>query len=560
MPHFISPEERAYMSPSSSPDTSPDPFASSNDSSPLSSPSLEPIDLHDPPSPPTGVVSHPFAGSTHATRRPPLYEKKPDVPIATPSGTSPSSSGLLDVMGTSTLSRFDRKAAVPAHEEVGNQIGKIEDWEASLWEDKISWAIDNAAGNFDLMNENLTCIPLRIGDLANLVLMPDKQPGPTARSFTRSHTAPATSAPFSQRRSLFFGGQDNELKLFLAQNQISSLPAELFTLQNLTVLSLRNNSLTYLPPQIAQLRSLRELNVANNRLTLLPAEMTAMRLEVLAVSPNPFLPDPAAQRKDKNETRVHSVGPVKPKSGRVTPLTELILRYLISPAPAPSSLDPPHLASSSCSLLNTPSGSPPTQRRALTRDSTPTNLAHYFQLPIPESIKLRPDFMQILASSVPGAVSVSSPSKPRKSLQTASDTNMSSDGSSDTLLEDRLLKSPATDGKAEILGMSRCPAPHHYYNEFPGEEREEGDWVWNGAAFVLPAEERVVWVENIAGVKVGSAYAGIPLLWRGCCAGCLDFLAPRNSSLQEGASSDDQARPAEEEVISVDGDGDIVMA
>ena len=64
---FISPEDRAYMSPSSSPGGSPS-ASSFVDSSPLASPSLQPLDLNRPPTP-LGIT-HPFAGSTHATTHP----------------------------------------------------------------------------------------------------------------------------------------------------------------------------------------------------------------------------------------------------------------------------------------------------------------------------------------------------------------------------------------------------------------------------------------------------------------------------------------------------------
>ncbi|CAK4012391.1 leucine rich repeat domain [Lecanosticta acicola] len=63
------------------------------------------------------------------------------------------------------------------------------------------------------------------------------------------------------------------IKLFLARNRISSLPPELFRLENITVLSLRNNELTELPPSIGRLRRLQELNIAGNNIALLPWEL-----------------------------------------------------------------------------------------------------------------------------------------------------------------------------------------------------------------------------------------------------------------------------------------------
>ena len=66
------------------------------------------------------------------------------------------------------------------------------------------------------------------------------------------------------------------LQLFLQKNRLRRLPAELWNLENLTVLSLRNNKLTYIPPSIARLKHLRELNLACNRLRYLPWELLTL--------------------------------------------------------------------------------------------------------------------------------------------------------------------------------------------------------------------------------------------------------------------------------------------
>jgi Leucine rich repeat len=84
------------------------------------------------------------------------------------------------------------------------------------------------------------------------------------------------------------------LQLYLAHNSLRRLPRELWTLNNLSVLSLRNNKLTSLPPSIARLASLVELNVAGNRLRWLPWELLRLlapngSLRILTVCPNPFL-------------------------------------------------------------------------------------------------------------------------------------------------------------------------------------------------------------------------------------------------------------------------------
>ncbi|KAF2159041.1 hypothetical protein M409DRAFT_71288 [Zasmidium cellare ATCC 36951] len=84
------------------------------------------------------------------------------------------------------------------------------------------------------------------------------------------------------------------IKLFLARNQLRSLPAELFRLENVTVLSLRSNDLTELPYAIARLRNLKELNIAGNNIRLLPWELMRFldgggESRRIIVRPNPLL-------------------------------------------------------------------------------------------------------------------------------------------------------------------------------------------------------------------------------------------------------------------------------
>lgn len=100
-----------------------------------------------------------------------------------------------------------------------------------------------------------------------------------AQKITPHHYAPLTS----------------EIKLFLAKNELVSLPSELWNLGNLAVLSLRNNELTEISPSISRLRNLQELNIAGNRLKALPWELlnlllpTNRKLLRFSPSPNPFM-------------------------------------------------------------------------------------------------------------------------------------------------------------------------------------------------------------------------------------------------------------------------------
>lgn len=84
------------------------------------------------------------------------------------------------------------------------------------------------------------------------------------------------------------------IQLFLARNQLTSLPAELFRLENVTVLSLRSNELGEIPHAIARLRNLKELNIAGNHIRCLPwGLMSFLDYEgdenQITVRPNPLV-------------------------------------------------------------------------------------------------------------------------------------------------------------------------------------------------------------------------------------------------------------------------------
>ena len=300
-----------------------------------------------------------------------------------------------------------------------------------------------------------------------------------------------------------------------------SLPPNLF--RSTRPSDVGNNALTYIPPQIAQLRALRELNVANNRITILPAELTALRLDRLSVTPNPLLPVPSPAEAKHLRTRI--VGPTTRMLGRVPPLSELILRYLISPS-APASPSNPNPQSI---------------------------LAQHYQLPLLDSLNLRPDFTRVLSASVPGAVALPSPSKPRRHPPAIPHVPSDPDTTGDNDKADET-----------VVGMSHCLAPHHLAPGDVGQNLPEGHWTWNDAPYAQCAENRIVWVEYIAGHKVGSGDYRVPLLWRGCGVGCLDFLEVEEEEqafcLQQAQRQSQQEQDAVEDADMSSADEDVTMA
>lgn len=64
---------------------------------------------------------------------------------------------------------------------------------------------------------------------------------------------------------------------------------------------------------------------------------------------------------------------------------------------------------------------------------------------------------------------------------------------------------PPVEGEDAALGVSLCPSPKH----------DVGGW------FVRHAEERFSWEAVVGGVGAGGS---VPVRWRGCQVGCLDFM------------------------------------
>ncbi|WP_100900079.1 leucine-rich repeat domain-containing protein [Nostoc flagelliforme] len=79
----------------------------------------------------------------------------------------------------------------------------------------------------------------------------------------------------------------NLMVLDLAHNQLSNLSPEICQLSNLTTIDLRNNQLSSLPPEICQLSDLTMLLLDNNQLSSLPPEISQLsRLVTLLLNNN----------------------------------------------------------------------------------------------------------------------------------------------------------------------------------------------------------------------------------------------------------------------------------
>ncbi|ODV89926.1 hypothetical protein CANCADRAFT_98047 [Tortispora caseinolytica NRRL Y-17796] len=125
----------------------------------------------------------------------------------------------------------------------------------------IQAALENGSADVNLDSCALTNVPDEINDLKNMV----------------SHLGADQ------------GKLTSELRLILSNNAITRLPPFLFTVWNISVLSLRNNKLKSIPTAIYRLRNLRDLSLGGNLLDSIPSQILDLpHLEVVVLFPNPF--------------------------------------------------------------------------------------------------------------------------------------------------------------------------------------------------------------------------------------------------------------------------------
>ncbi|KAG8834786.1 hypothetical protein FRC17_007103 [Serendipita sp. 399] len=330
--------------------------------------------------------------------------------------------------------------------------------EETLWGNAISQLVDDVRENgIDLSDRGLTFISSDVANLAKIVRLAPF--GPASPSVSRSASLPTTASPGPargiQRVSTTAISMSNHAKpgmtpvqLFLSGNFISKLPAELFRVENLTVLSLRKNRLTYIPPAIGALRNLEELAIGGNEITFLPSEIEKLPIKALNLHPNKWLECPDV---DGPKGSVLSATDSK---FTIPSLPELCVRV----------------------LLSFPSGSSRTVMDDL-EVSTSTDVPHhylkYFQGTCKTHAAIDPPQLEASLLMDPGA--------PRR-------------------------RPEETDPKYD-LAYSVCP------------NRLHGIGVRH--TFIRPAEIRYRWVTSIGSADTGGR---VPLQYRGCERGCLDFL------------------------------------
>ncbi|KAF2665853.1 hypothetical protein BT63DRAFT_427653 [Microthyrium microscopicum] len=143
-------------------------------------------------------------------------------------------------------------------------------------QDIVNEALEKGDDIVDLSDLDLVELPNSIAkDLDSLVKVP--------RFFNESQS------PIEQE----FQPLAPKIQLYLANNLLPALPPALWSLDNLTVLSVRNNNLRSIPASISKLSNLTELNLANNSLRSLPWEILRLlgpgkALRTMHLRPNPL--------------------------------------------------------------------------------------------------------------------------------------------------------------------------------------------------------------------------------------------------------------------------------
>lgn len=219
-------------------------------------------------------------------------------------------------------------------------------------------------------------------------------------------------------------------------------------LHGLFIYLLGGNLLTTLPPQIYKLENLRELDISINRFRYLPSELMSMNLVSLRINPNAnFLPKPPARL-------------LKPDAGSRVAVEESRLR---------GSSTIPSLNEQCVRVLFATNGP----------NYETTTLEMLYELPLNPRWNITESVRDLLAASVPKAAAA-------VHKRARLDPNF---------VEEEVVERV----------VSFCPGH--------GSERR---------IFVEHVEERFTWETEVAGRDVWGA--PVPILWRGCSRGCLDFL------------------------------------
>ncbi|CAE6364653.1 unnamed protein product [Rhizoctonia solani] len=519
MAEYLSNPGAYHYAPSPSPPSSPIPWDTLSHSS----------DNESQDDSPWKMESDPYSANAKATHSPLLHTRTKRQTYTMP--LTPSSSFTSYGPGSPSPT-FQSATSTPIR--VQSKYTPLNDRQ---WEEVLNDVFRNGATIVNLDNSNITKIPREIIDLDKMVSLPlepsesMKPPVQSPIAPSRSNVASAAARSrrvFSQSRSsssLFSSGSPTkpkrEIQLYLANNRISILPSELFQLNNLTLLSLRGNKLRSLPPAIGNLKSLRSLNIASNELTTLPSELSYLNLQALLLHPNPFLPKPTTESTGSSDCRIthwrraRELGPLVTHT-RIPKLTEIALRAALR-----SPDQPPRITPLSYTTPLTRHSDTLVSKSLLTPTDSQSSVFSF------------PSHTPSLSRSNSDSNPYDSHTFPPHALTLEDHYDLPS-----WLSEKRTVNihiEAARHGAEDAHDLySWCPGRRHRIDV---ETETTGS---SSGIFIIPAEERLEWVSMLAGCELSPA---VPILWRGCSAGCLSFLDgnidPTTVPLQEQDERED---------------------
>ncbi|KAK7030659.1 leucine-rich repeat-containing protein 10B [Favolaschia claudopus] len=336
-----------------------------------------------------------------------------------------------------------------------------EDLEQDIWNRAIDRLYQVRNGTVDLSDSGVTSLSDHtIQELHGYFSLPDR-----GENLDSPSPAPLQFPSFSNFKRSYTApavlSRDRPgLQLHLSRCQISKLPIRFFALKQLTILVLRNNMLETLPPEISQLTNLLELNISGNQLAYLPSELFSMELINLWVFPG----NKFIEKPDAEKSAVEPPAARSSSSNQLFPREKSRGRVAISDTVSTPSSRIPTLVELCFRVLFSTDVGAPTKRQIL--DS-------YYMLPLPDPDHIIPPLIRRTFHAI------------HRGSVVDHDT---------TLVED------------EPPSLGVCPSPRH------------GD---RQSVFLTPAEERFTWEAVVAGKEVGGY---VPIRWRGCSSGCLDFL------------------------------------
>ncbi|KAK0497297.1 hypothetical protein EDD18DRAFT_1072864 [Armillaria luteobubalina] len=499
------PRTRSISPPSSSPPSSPGPCI---DSSPPSSPSIFAIDSESEsfhPSP------HPYAASIKATKRPPEYDaEKGKNANKRPLSQSPNDQVAKRRRQTSQmdlkelnyddmlidaleLNVADTSLDPDTSFELDSSSSLAQD--EKIWEDAVDEVYRTGCGQVDLVGKGLQLIPdAAIDGLSKFFVPSDKQ---EREYVSESPTSPALQQKVFRRNFTAPATTDASKLRFVTRQSTRSIlslgvPREEIHLQ------LRNNAISVLPIDLFDLQKLTLLGLRTSIFLVVVARPTD---QVCA-----------------EQNRLTSIPPeiVQLDNLRELNLSMNKLEYL------PSEML--HMKLTKLTLIGNPWKQAP--------DQSPR--------PISETRHILPQVIPLSELCLRSLLSPPSPGQ--------------------TVLE-KYYDLPLAEDKYEITDRKLWPSigphlksilvacvPNSVYVD-PDLPQAMGTGTCEcGCIFVQHAEERFTWESVIAGFDLGER-AKVPVRWRGCRWGCLDYL--ETSQGEEGElstevlSDEDVVRPIE---------------